>query len=121
MRRRETGMLGERLAAGYLREHGYEVIETNYRCPEGEIDIVARHGDAVVFVEVRTRRGPEFGTPEESITAVKKQRLRLTAARYLEEHEGLPEEWRIDVVAIELDSRRNPSRITLIENAVGDW
>jgi putative endonuclease len=121
MRRRETGIMGERLAAGYLREHGYEVIETNYRCPEGEIDIVARHGDAIVFVEVRTRRGHEFGTPEESITAIKKERLRLTAARYLEEHADLLGEWRIDVVAIELDSRRNPSRITLIDNAVSDW
>ena len=120
MRRRETGMLGERLAAGYLRERGYDVIETNYRCPEGEIDIVARHGSAIVFVEVRTRSGHEFGTPEESITAAKRQRLRLTAARYLVEHEDLPEEWRIDIVAIQLDSRRNPSRITLLENAVGD-
>ena len=120
MRRRETGMLGERLAAGYLRERGYEIVETNYRCREGEIDIVARHGGAIVFVEVRTRRGREFGTPEESITAAKRQRLRLTAARYLAEHEDLPEEYRIDVVAIRMGAGRNPPRITLLENAVGD-
>ncbi len=119
MRRRQTGILGERLAAQFLRQRGYEILDTNYRCPEGEIDIVARHEDFIVFVEVRTRTSRRFGTPEESITAVKKERLRLSAARYRESHDDLPESWRIDVVAIELDRASQPSRIELIENAVG--
>ena len=119
MRRRETGILGEKLAAEFLRGRGYQIVETNYRCPEGEVDIVARHGDFLVFVEVRTKRSKQFGSPEESITPVKKERLRLVAARYREAHDDLPEQWRIDVVVVEL-GRGRPTRIELIENAVGD-
>ena len=120
MKRRETGILGERLAGEFLRERGYTIIENNYRCPEGEVDIVARHGDDLVFVEVRTKRSRRFGTPEESITPAKQEKLRTVAARYREAHEDLPESWRIDVVAIELDERGQPLRTTLIQNAVGD-
>jgi len=119
MSRRETGILGEKLAAEFLRERGYRIIETNYRCPEGEVDIVAWHGDSLVFVEVRTKRSRQFGSPEESITPIKKERLRLVAAHYREDHDGLPEQWRIDVVVVELD-RGQPARIELIENAVGE-
>jgi len=119
MGRRETGIFGEKLAAEFLRGQGYQILETNYRCPEGEVDIVAQHGDFLVFVEVRTKRSRRFGSPEESITPTKMERLRLTAARYREAHDGLPEQWRIDVVVIEL-SRGRPARIELIENAVGD-
>jgi len=119
MRRRDTGILGERLAAEFLRGRGYQVLETNYRCLEGEIDIVTRHGDSLVFVEVRTKQSKQFGTPEESITPVKKERMRLAAARYREAHDDLPEQWRIDVVVVEL-SRGKPTRIELIENAVGE-
>ena len=120
MKRRETGALGERLAGEFLRERGYTIIENNYRCAEGEVDIVARDGDDLVFVEVRTKRSRRFGTPEESITAAKQEKLRAVAARYRETHEGLPESWRIDVVAIELDRRDQPLRTTLIRNAVGE-
>lgn len=102
-----------------MKEHGYSVIDTNYHCPEGEIDIVARHNDAIVFIEVRTRQNRRFGSPEESITASKKQKMRLAAARYREAHDGLPEMWRIDVVVVELRGGR-PTRIELIENAVSD-
>jgi len=119
MRRRDTGILGERLAAEFLRERGYQVLETNYRCPEGEIDIVTHCGDSLVFVEVRTKRSKQFGTPEESITPVKKERMRLAATRYREAHDDLPEQWRIDVVVVEL-SRGKLTRIELIENAVGE-
>jgi putative endonuclease len=119
MSRRDAGILGERLAAEFLRGRGYHIIETNYRCPEGEIDIVARYGDSLVFVEVRTKQSRRFGTPEESITSVKKEKMRLVAARYREAHDDLPEQWRIDVVVVELD-RGKPTRIELIENAVGE-
>ncbi len=119
MSRRDTGILGERLAAEFLGGRGYHIIETNYRCPEGEIDIVAQHDDSLVFVEVRTKQSQKYGTPEESITPVKKERMRLAAARYREAHNDLPEQWRIDVVVLEL-SRGRPTRIELIENAVGE-
>ena len=120
MKRRDTGILGEKLAGDFLKKQGYRIIETNYRCPEGEIDIVARHKDCLVFVEVRTRSSREFGSPEESITPVKKERLRTVAARYQQTHEDLPELCRIDVVAVELDRKGKPSRIEIIENAVED-
>jgi putative endonuclease len=120
MKRRETGILGEKLAKDYLKKRGYRIRESNYRCPEGEVDIIAKHGDYLVFVEVKTRRSLEFGSPEESITAEKRERLRSVAAHYQQAHDNLPQLWRIDVVAIELGSKNKPSRIELFENAVGE-
>jgi len=119
MKRRETGALGEKLARDFLKKQGYRILETNYRCPEGEIDIVARQTDTLVFVEVRTKHSLEFGSPEESITRTKMERLRTVAARYQQARSNLPPAWRIDVVAIELDDKGKLSRIELIENAVG--
>lgn len=120
MKRRETGILGEKLARDFLKKRGYRLVETNFRCPEGEIDIIARHKDYLVFVEVRTKSGREFGIPEESITAAKMEKLRVVANYYRQTHENLPESWRIDVVAVELDRGNKPLRIELIENAVGE-
>jgi putative endonuclease len=118
MNKHETGRLGEKLACDFLYRNGYDIIETNFRCREGEIDIVARQGDTLVFVEVRTRTGRGFGSPEESITPAKMHRLRTAAARYAESRFGLPESRRIDVVAIEMTAGGRVSRIELIENAV---
>jgi len=120
MRRQETGRLGEKMAAGLLKKRGYRIVQTNYRCPEGEIDIVARHKDCLVFVEVRTKRGTEFGSPEESITPTKMDKLRRVGAHYRQTHGDMPPSWRIDVVAVELDRQNRPLRIELIENAVGE-
>jgi len=120
MKRRDTGILGEKLAKDFLRKKGYHILETNYRCPEGEIDIVARQKDFLVFIEVRTKTSLEFGSPEESITSAKMKRLRATASHYRQTHDNLPSSWRIDMVAVELDQNRKPSRIELIENAVGE-
>lgn len=119
MKRRDTGILGEKLARDFLEKRGYLIRQTNYRCPEGEIDIVAGHRDYLVFIEVRTKRGTGFGSPEESITPAKMEKLRTVAARYIQTHDDLPSSWRIDVVAVELDNRDRISRIELIENAVG--
>jgi len=120
MKRRDTGILGEKLAKDFLKKRGYRIIETNYRCPEGEIDIIAKHKDSLVFIEVRTKKSLEFGSPEESITRTKRERLRTAAARYRQTHNNLPLSWRIDVVAIELDQKGKLSRIELIENAVSE-
>jgi len=118
MKRRDTGILGERLAKDFVKKRGYRILETNYRCPEGEIDIVAKHRDYLVFIEVRTKKSLEFGSPEESITSTKMERLRVTASHYQQNHNDLPPLWRIDVVAVELDQKGKISRIELIENAV---
>ena len=120
MKRRDTGILGEKLAGDFLKKRGYRIYETNYRCPEGEIDIIARHKDSLVFIEVRSKRSLEFGSPEESITPTKMERLRAVAAHYRQTHNNLPSLWRIDVVAVEIDRQSKPLRIELIENAVGE-
>lgn len=118
MKRRETGMLGEKLACDFLGKNGYNILETNYRCPGGEIDIIARQEDTLVFIEVRTKKSRQFGTPEESITPTKMERLRTVAAHYGQNRGNLPASWRIDVVAIQMDSQGKISRIEIIENAV---
>ena len=120
MKRRDTGALGERLAKDFLKKRGYHILETNYRCPEGEIDIVAKHKDFLVFIEVRTKTSLDFGSPEESITATKKSHMRATAFHYLQAHNDLPQQWRIDMVAVELSQSGKLSRIELVENAVGE-
>ena len=120
MTRKETGILGEQIAQRFLIERGYQIIETNYRCREGEIDIVTRKDDYLVFVEVRTKRSRAFGMPEESVTETKKEHLRAVAGRYYETHINLPELWRIDFIAVELTGAGQPKRIELIENAIED-
>ena len=119
MKRRDVGILGEKLARDFLERQDYHILQTNYRCSEGEIDIIAGHLDFLVFIEVRTKSSLEFGSPEESITPAKMGRLRAVAAHYLQTHDNLPSSWRIDVVVVELDRKGKPSRIEIIENAVG--
>lgn len=118
MKKRETGALGEKIACDFLGKNGYNILETNYRCPEGEIDIIARQADSLVFIEVRTKKSWAFGSPEESITKVKKEKLKTLAERYGQEHDNLPAAWRIDIVAIQMENNGRVSRIELIENAV---
>ena len=119
-RRRALGKLGEALAARELERRGYRIVERNWRCPVGELDIVAEKAGARVFVEVRARRGDRFGTPEESITPIKRAKLLEVAQTYLDEHAEQDREWRIDVVAVELSPRGELLRIDVIENAVED-
>jgi putative endonuclease len=116
--RKKLGRLGENLAADHLERRGYVIRQRNYRCPVGEMDIVVEDGDCLVFVEVRTRRGREYGTPEESITVAKKAKLVEVAQTYLQEHDW-PGDWRIDVVAVELTRGGRLERVTVIQNAVG--
>ena len=118
MNRKAVGELGERWARKHLERHGYRIRETNFRCREGEIDIVAQHGDSLVFVEVRTKTGSSFGSPEESVTTAKQEKLVAVALSYLQTHDDLPSDWRIDVVAIEVSPRGRVTRTELIQNAV---
>jgi len=120
VKRRDVGILGEKLAKDFLKKRGYHILESNYRCPEGEIDIIARHKDSLVFIEVRTKRSLQFGSPEESITPTKMEKLRVVAAHYQQTRNNLPPLWRIDVVAVEIGPKDRPVRIELIENAVGE-
>ncbi len=116
--RRALGRRGEQIAARHLERQGYVICEVNYRCGAGEIDIVALDGDRLAFVEVRTRRSTAFGSPAESVTAAKKRKLIEVAQTYLQEHECLPLDWRIDVVSIQLTRSGKLKRLELIKNAV---
>jgi putative endonuclease len=118
MDRQEVGKLGEEAARKFLKKRGYRIRETGFRCRHGEIDIIAQKKDYLVFVEVRSKSNLDFGTPEESITQAKKERLIASAMTYTNTHKKLPPLWRIDVVAIELDEKGKTQRIELIENAI---
>src|SRR6185503_7282252 len=83
--RRKTGIDGEDIAAAWYEARGYQVLDRNWRCREGELDLVLRNGRQVVFCEVKHRRGVGFGTPAEAITREKKQRIRHLAARWLQD------------------------------------
>jgi putative endonuclease len=101
----------------HLRSLGYTILARNFRCPLGEIDIIARQGDIIVFVEVRATRGPGFGLPEESIRTRKKAKLRRLAAYYLQKM-GLEEcVCRFDVVGVEFNAQGLLSRLELFVNA----
>jgi putative endonuclease len=114
--RRQLGNWGEEQAARYLRAQGYEIIERNWRCAAGELDLIAWEREHLVFVEVRTRRGRTYGTPEESVTPTKQAKLIELAQTYMQKHPELECAWRIDVVAVELKGGR--PRIDVIRHAV---
>ena len=106
--RRKLGQWGEEQAARHLEARGCQVVATNWRCTAGEVDLVVRDGAWLAFVEVRTRRGRAYGTPEESITASKLARMAAVAESYVYEHEW-EGDWRLDAVAIEVRPGQAPA------------
>ena len=98
--RESLGAYGESVAARHLTGEGMVVLDRNWRCDAGEIDLVLRDGSVLVVCEVKTRRGHGFGSPHEAVTATKAARLQLLAARWMEERGVRPLEVRIDVVAV---------------------
>jgi putative endonuclease len=100
--RRAQGDAAEERACRHLDRSGFTIVERNFRTKGGEIDIVARQGDVLVFIEVRSREVPGFGTPEESVTPAKRRRIVVAARHYLSNVP--PSSWRearFDVIAIE--------------------
>jgi putative endonuclease len=118
--RRTLGLWGESVAAQHLQAKGYELIERNWRCSRGEVDLVMWAGQELVFVEVKTRRGREMGTPEEGFTLQKSEKLLELAQIYLVEHD-MDVAWRIDLVAVELDKKGKLLRCEHIPSAVLGW
>lgn len=102
-----TGAWGERLVERDLQQRGMEVIERNWRCEHGELDLVVQDGDTLVVVEVKTRRTNAFGLPEEAVSVYKAQHLRAAGEAFMQ-HCGWIGPWRIDVASVERD-------------AAGDW
>lgn len=118
--RKITGAYGESLATDFLLNKGYTLITKNWRCSIGEIDIIVQDSDTLVFVEVRTKHGTRNGTPEDSITPKKQAKLIELAYSYLAEMDTPTDSWRIDVVAVVLDSANQLLRITHLPSAVGE-
>jgi len=97
-----TGKAGEEIAVRHLQKLGYRILERNYRCPLGEIDIVAKDNDTIVFVEVKSRKTEEFGNPELAVGAKKQRTLSLISMYYLAQKPPLQEDCRFDVVAVKM-------------------
>jgi putative endonuclease len=115
-RRRAVGARGEALAAARYEAAGYEVLDRNWRCREGELDLVLGGDGVVVFCEVKTRRGAGFGDPAEAVTATKQRRIRGLAARWLAEHRVRAPVVRFDVASVRLDPGTKP-RVDVITGA----
>ena len=116
--RQGLGRLGERLATEKLISVGYRILEPNFRCRYGEIDIVAEDEQDLVFVEVKTRRGQAYGRPEDAVTVQKQRKLIEVAMHYLELHACYDRSWRIDVVAVQLSVQGKLEEIRLYQHAV---
>lgn len=115
--RRALGAHGEALARRHLESLGYEIVEQNVRLPGGELDIVARDGSTLVFVEVRSRRTGSFGTPTESVDWRKRRRLAALAERYLHSRRLGEVPCRFDVVGITWSAGEDSPRVDHVPGA----
>lgn len=116
--RKEIGAAGEDAAMRHLQGRGYAIVARNYRCPLGELDLVARDGDEYVFVEVKTRLTGVHVYPEEAVTPEKARRIVHLAEYFLDQHGDPETPWRIDVVAVHLGRNGEVVGIRHIRNAV---
>ncbi|MCB0737532.1 MAG: YraN family protein [Bacteroidetes bacterium] len=114
----QIGQKGEALAVEYLKRKGYQILHTNWRFEKYEIDIIARIGNDIVFVEVKTRSGSSHGFPEQAVTQKKAETLFAGAEIYVEEH-GLENEIRFDIISILLN--QNPPDIYHIEDGISPF
>ncbi|GAB4080078.1 YraN family protein [Modestobacter muralis] len=114
--RAALGAYGERVAARVLTDAGLTVLDRNWRCRDGELDLVARDGDALVFCEVKTRTGGGFGSPAEAVTRTKRHRLRVLARAWLAAHDHHAPDLRFDVVGVLVPATGRP-RVTHLRNA----
>jgi len=117
IRRKQLGRRGEEVAARHLEEKGYRILNRNYCCRIGEIDLIVRDGDMLVFVEVRSRSSNNYGSAQESITARKQMKLRQLAWQYLKAQARTGENCRFDVIAVLFDCDGKVKRLEHIENA----
>ena len=105
------------MARRFLEKIGFRIVEENFTCPLGEIDLIAEDGDVLVFVEVKARRSVRFGGPAEAVHAKKQRQILRVAEAYLREHR-LRVPCRVDVVAVEFPPHGGEPRVELIRNAV---
>lgn len=124
MSSKAVGSHGEQIACDHLERKGYEILKRNWHCRYGEMDIIARRGEEILFVEVKTRRTGEYGSPEDALNHLKKRALVRTAVQYLGEDQ-YDIDWRIDCIAIEMDHLNRVVRLehfeSIIEGEVESW
>jgi len=113
----KIGKIGETLAIQHLKGQGYHMLERNYRCPFGEIDLIAQQNRQIVFIEVKTRRSLKFGIPQAAVTSTKQKRISQVALNYLQIHDLLNAPCRFDVIAILLSHKAELIKLHQIENA----
>lgn len=111
-----VGRWGEQAAADYLEKQGYQILARNFRTEHGEVDIIARQENVLVFVEVKARSSNRFGYPEHSVTPRKRQHILSAAEKYILEHPKF-QTWRVDVIAVEGET--GEAKIVHFENVVG--
>lgn len=115
------GARGEKIATSYLQNRGYRILECNYRNRLGEIDIIAKQGKDLVFIEVKTRSAILFGSPFDSVTAAKQKQLSKVALEYLSRKDCLDHPARFDVVGVQLKEMNatqwQDAKIELVQNA----
>jgi putative endonuclease len=116
--KQELGARGEKAAAKFLRRHGYKVLLRGFRSRNGEIDIVCRHKDWLVFVEVKTRKSEQFGVPSEAVDERKQRHITKVALDYLRLLDNPPVKFRFDIVEVLLrGDAKKPDDVRLIQNA----
>jgi putative endonuclease len=116
LKRLTLGKSGEQIASRFLRKKGYRILEMNYRTSRGEIDIIARNGQVLIFTEVKTRNSDFLESPLAAVTIKKQRQISMVAQEYLTINDLFDSEARFDVIAIELREGRQP-HIEHIENA----
>jgi putative endonuclease len=117
MDRRTLGSAGEAAAHRLLRRHGYRILEQNFRCPLGEIDLIAEDAGVVVFIEVKSRGATEFGTPFDAVSPYKQRRLIRLATWYLARRRWLARPCRFDAVSVMVDPHGRIERVELLRDA----
>lgn len=115
--RQTLGRTGERLAAESLLRKGYHILERNFRCRHGEIDLVAEDEHDLIFVEVKTRRGISYGLPEDALTVYKRHKILQVASYYLDLHSCSERSWRVDVVAVQFSKAGKLEEIRVYQHA----
>ncbi len=113
--RSKIGKRGEDIALKYLKKHKYKILDRNYRCRFGEIDIIARDRDTLVFIEVKLRRCRDYGTPESAVDERKRRKIERVALDYMMKNDLRDRDIRFDVVAIDMGDKKEDIR--LIRNA----
>ena len=114
---KDIGTLGEDISKNFLVNLGYKILERNFRCKCGEIDLIALHNGYVCFIEVKTRYGTKYGVPAESVTYSKQKKIYKTAQIYISQKKIIDINFRFDVIEVTLNSDNNDFLVNHIEDA----